>query len=313
MEPCVRMVVHARRQESDGVVSLVLVPVDDAAALPAWEPGAHVDLLGPEVVRQYSLCGDPDDVGSFRVAVLREPASRGGSAWVHDELVVGAQLDVRGPRNHFPLQPADEYLFIAGGIGITPVLPMLCEAEKQGARWSLVYGGRTRTSMAFLDELAGYGDRVAVLPQDETGLLDLPVLLGAEVPGRQVYCCGPEPLLAAVESAMSGRTTERLHVERFSPRAGLPAGGSSFEVVLASSGTSVTVGVDEAIIDALGRIGVDVDFSCREGTCGTCETRLVSGIPDHRDSVLTAEEQAANDCLMICVGRCVEGPLVLDL
>jgi ferredoxin-NADP reductase len=313
VEPCVQMTVHARRQESDGVLSLVLVPVDEAVALPAWEPGAHVDLLGPDLVRQYSLCGDPGDLGSYRVGVLREPLSRGGSAWVHDELVQGARLEVRGPRNHFPLQSADDYLFIAGGIGITPLLPMVREAEKQGARWSLVYGGRSRTSMAFLDELAPYGDRVVVLPQDETGLLDLPALLGQEVPGRQVYCCGPEPLLAAVESAMSGRTAERLHVERFSPRAGLPVGGDSFEVVVASSGASVTVGAEEAIIDALGRIGVDVDFSCREGTCGTCETGLLSGVAEHRDSVLTTEEQAANDCLMICVGRCLEGPLVLDL
>lgn len=313
MEPCTTMVVRDRRQESEGVVSLRLAPADPSVPLPVWEPGAHVDLLGPGLVRQYSLCGNPADPEALRIAVLREPASRGGSTWVHEQLHPGAAVEVRGPRNHFPLEPAEELLFIAGGIGITPILAMVREAERRGAAWSLVYGGRSRGSMAFLDELSRYGDHVSVWPQDETGLLDLPGVLGDEVPGRRVYCCGPEPLLAAVEGVMAHRSQEHLHVERFTARTDAHAGGAAFEVVVASSGRSVQVAADESILDALERVGVHVEHSCREGTCGTCETRLLSGEPEHRDAVLTPEEQEANDCMMLCVGRCRVGPLVLDL
>ena len=307
-----RVRVAERQSLADGVVGLVLEPLD--GDLPAWEAGSHVDVLpdGGEV-RQYSLCGSPEDRSSYRVAVLRVEGGRGGSVRIHDKLVEGDELEVRGPRNHFRLEPAEKHLFIAGGIGITPLLPMIATATAAGSDWRLVYGGRTRGSMAFLGDLEAYGDRVDLWPQVERGLLDLALILGGQVPGRRVYCCGPEPLLAAVEQEMRTRPEESLHVERFAPKEPVESGGEAFEVEVASSGARIGVAGDESIIDALAAVGIDVDFSCREGTCGTCETGVLGGVPEHRDSVLSDEERAEGDCMMICVGRCRSGPLILDL
>ncbi|WP_435769026.1 PDR/VanB family oxidoreductase [Nocardioides sp. SYSU DS0651] len=310
--PTFRARVAERRDCAQGVVALSLERLD--CELPAWQPGAHVDVEpdgGRE--RQYSLCGDPADPSRWRIAVLDVPDGRGGSRWIHANVEVGDEVTVTGPRNHFAFESAGAYLFIAGGIGITPILPMIRAAEKAGADWHLAYGGRSRDSMAFLDELKEYGERVDVLPQDETGLLDLPAILGEPVPGRAVYACGPEPLLVALEEVMTGRDGERLHLERFSPKGPIDSSGDAFEVEVASTGARVTVEEGVSIIDALAEAGVEVDFSCREGTCGTCETGVLGGVPDHRDSILTAEERDANDCMMICVGRCRSGPLVLDI
>lgn len=309
-------VLLARKETlADGVVRLTLRhPAGDP--LPPWQPGAHIDLLlGPDLVRQYSLCGDPADRSVLRVAVLREPAGRGGSAYVHDSLADGARLRIRGPRNHFALEDAPRYLFIAGGIGITPIVPMIARAQARGADWRLVYGGRSRASMAFRDELsARYGDRVRVFPQDETGLLDLATLLGESEEGTAIYCCGPEPLLAAVEQRCAAWPAGTLHVERFSPKEGADDGQrTEFEVELARSGVSITVPAEKSILHAVEEAGVAVLSSCQEGTCGTCETPVLEGVPDHRDSLLTEEEQAANDTMMICVSRCQGRRLVLDL
>jgi ferredoxin-NADP reductase len=283
---------------------------------PEWEPGAHVDLvLGDGLIRQYSLCGDPADRSALCVAVLREPDGRGGSAHVHDRLADGDPVWIRGPRNHFRLVPSSRYLFVAGGIGITPIVPMIARADAAGADWRLVYGGRTRASMAFREELvARHGDRVEIRPQDETGLLDLDALLGQPREDVAVYCCGPEPLLAAVEQRCAAWPAGSLHVERFSPKDGVGAGErASFEVELAASGFSVTVPEDKSILEAVEDAGVPVLFSCQEGTCGTCETPVLDGVPDHRDSLLTDAERAANDTMMICVSRSCGARLVLDL
>lgn len=306
--------VRAKDLVAAGVLELTLVPADAAEELPTWQPGAHVDLhAGNGEIRQYSLCGDPVDRSQWRVAILRVPDGRGGSAWFHDELEAGDELKAVGPRNNFALEAAEEYVFVAGGIGITPLLPMVRFVSRGDVPWRLVYGGRSRSSMAFVDDLLGLGESVQIVPENESGLIDLTDVLGSPVPGRRVYCCGPEPLLNAVESAMAGRNGETLHVERFRPVVDLDATDDAFEVVLASSGRSVDVAPGQSIIDALAGVGVEVQFSCREGTCGTCETRVLSGVPDHRDSVLSAEERATNDCMMICVGQCSAGPLVLDL
>jgi len=309
------LVVADRRQEADGVVSLTFRRAD-GAELPGWEPGAHLDLLlGEGLERQYSLCGDPADRGTWRVAVLREPAGRGGSAHVHERLTVGAPVRARGPRNHFRLRPAPGYRFVAGGIGITPILPMLAAAEAAGAEWTLLYGGRTRASMAFRDELAArYGDRIQIRPQDETGLLDLAAGLGEPRPDTPVYCCGPGPLLDAVEAycAESGRPGP--YTERFQPKAADPdARDTRFELVLARSGLTLAVAADTSVLDAVRTAGAEVLFSCTEGTCGTCETDVLEGVPDHRDSLLTAGERAAGETMMICVSRCRGERLVLDL
>ncbi|GAC68487.1 PDR/VanB family oxidoreductase [Gordonia soli] len=306
--------VAAKDDVAEGVVSLTLTD-PDGGQVPTWTPGAHVDLvLGADVVRQYSLCGDVDDRSGLRVAVLLEANGRGGSRRVHDDLRVGDIVDVVGPRNHFALVDSSSYLFVAGGIGITPLMPMIAEAETRGADWTLLYGGRTSTGMAFADKLFGrYGDRVVVRPQDEYGLLDLASALDGAVAGTQVYCCGPEPLLAAVEDLCDGRDDVELHVERFAPKTSAAPSGPAFEVVLSQSGREIPVGEDETVLDALLQAGVDVDSSCREGTCGTCETGVLEGIPDHRDSVLSEDEQAANDCMMVCVSRSCSQRLVLDL
>jgi ferredoxin-NADP reductase len=309
------LVVHDRHDAADGVVSLLLR--DPAGAeLPAWTPGAHVDLLlTDDLVRQYSLCGDPADRTRWRVAVLREPDGRGGSAFVHDKLVAGVTVRARGPRNHFALEPASRYLFLAGGVGITPILPMLAAAEAAGADWRLVYGGRTRTSMAFADALlAAHRDRVQLRPQDEHGLLDLDALLGEPAGDTLVYCCGPGPLLDAVEERCADWPTGALHVERFTPKEqGERVLAGAFEVELAQTGTTLTVPPDRSILEVVEDSGVQVLSSCREGTCGTCETAVLSGEVDHRDSLLTADEQAANDTMFVCVSRAACPKLVLDL
>ncbi|KUN61572.1 ferredoxin [Streptomyces canus] len=304
------LVVDRRDAAADGVLALTLRhPLGEQ--LPQWEPGAHIDVvLGPGLERQYSLCGDPADRTAWRIAVLREPVGRGGSAHVHEQLGQGDKVRVRGPRNHFALRPAPAYRFIAGGIGITPILPMLAAAEAEGAEWTLLYGGRTRQSMAFTEELSRYGDRVTVAPQDETGLLDLASVLDGVPEGTLVYCCGPGPLLDAVEERCPAGL---LHVERFTPKE-QPAGeNTEFEVELAQTGTTVTVAPDVSVLDAVRASGVEVLFSCTEGTCGTCETDVLDGTPDHRDSVLTDEEREAGETMMICVSRCRGKKLVLDL
>ncbi|MGW1025963.1 PDR/VanB family oxidoreductase [Streptomyces sp. NPDC002577] len=304
------LVVDRRDSTADGVIALSLRhPLGEQ--LPVWEPGAHIDvLLGPGLERQYSLCGDPADRSVWRIAVLREPDGRGGSAYVHGELRQGDKVRVRGPRNHFALEPAPRYRFIAGGIGITPILPMLAAAEAAGAEWTLLYGGRTRASMAFTDELGAYGDRVTIAPQDEAGLLDLASVLDDVPEGALVYCCGPGALLDAVEERCPGGL---LHIERFQPKEQETGPDTSFEVELSRSAKTVAVPEGVSVLDAVRSAGVEVLYSCTEGTCGTCETDVLEGTPDHRDSVLTDEEREAGETMMICVSRCRGPRLVLDL
>ena len=293
------------------VVRLTLVA--EGSNLPAWTPGAHIDLmLGDDLVRQYSLCSSPADRGHYQVAVLKSPDSRGGSTAVHG-LGEGDKLRIRGPRNHFPLVSGARYLFIAGGIGITPILPMIEEADAAGAEWELHYGGRTRQSMAFCDLLAKYGDRVHVVPQDEHGLLDLDGLLGVPKPGTLVYCCGPEPLLQAVEAACRTWPANSLHLERFTAKE-RPADeqDTAFEVVLQRSGLTLTVEPGVSVFDTMRAAGVSVLGSCLEGICGTCEQAVLEGEVDHRDSVLDEDERESNECMMVCVSRARSERLVLD-
>ena len=284
------------------------------STLPPWEAGSHIDLLlGPDLARQYSLCSDPQDRRYLRVAVLREPASRGGSVFVHDELTEGQQIQIRGPRNHFPLVESARYQFIAGGIGITPILCMIREVERAGADWHLLYGGRRRDSMAYLDELAQYGDRVRIQPQDEGGILDLDSVLGTVRDDTAVYCCGPEVLLDAVEAKCASWPADALHVERFAPKkVGGDVVDTEFEVEFARSGVTATVPAGVSILDVATENGLFVLRSCSEGVCGTCETVVMDGEPDHRDSVLT-EDDREQGCFMPCVSRACSDKLVLDL
>lgn len=293
--------------EAEDVLSVELRAAD-GSRLARPEPGAHVEVtLRSDLIRHYSLCGDVTDESRWRIAVLRDRNSRGGSVHVHDVLRPGAVVSVVGPRNEFPLEPAGSYLFIAGGIGITPFLPMIRAAESAGARWRLLYGGRQRSSMAFLDQLVDYGERVTVAPEDEVGLLDLPAAVAAAGPETVVYCCGPGPLIAAVESTCRDLGRPAPHIEHFGAHADAPdvhrEGDTAFEVELTQSGLRLHIPADRSILDVLTDAGVYVPVSCDEGYCGTCETEVVEGVPDHRDDYLSPEEREANDRMMVCVGR----------
>ena len=313
-----------REFEADLVVTTVDVVAQDVVAiglarpdggsLPDWTPGAHIDLvLGEGLVRQYSLCGRTEDTDRWRVAVLRTANSRGGSESVH-ALAHGEAVRVRGPRNHFPVVASQRYVFIAGGIGITPIMTMIEEVDAAGADWELHYGGRRRGSMAFVDELARYGDRVHLVPEEELGLLDLDAILGVPRAGTLVYACGPEPLLTAVEQRCVGWPAGSLHLERFASRTpSRSAEDTPFDVVLQRSGRTVHVPADRSIFDVVREAGVSVLGSCLEGICGTCETEVLDGELDHRDSVLDPEERASGEVLMICVSRCRSDRLTLDL
>jgi ferredoxin-NADP reductase len=290
--------------------------VPDGAALPEWHPGAHIDLvLTDDLVRPYSLCGAPSE-DTWRVGVLREPASRGGSIHVHDHVREGDRLTVRGPRNNFPLVDASSYLFVAGGIGVTPMLPMLREVHARGAAWRFLYGGRSRESMAFVDEVVAHGDGVVLWPEDTHGFLPLQEEIEALAPDAVVYCCGPEPLITAVEAVCAGLGLAAPHVERFAPKLlddVQVEAERSFTVVLAGSGGRYEVPVGRSIIEVLEQHGVDTDYSCQEGVCGTCEQRVLAGTVDHRDSLLSDAEKAANEFMMICVSRATSDEIVLDM
>lgn len=308
-----RLVVGRRRTVALDVAEFEL-HLPDGGELPPWRPGAHIDVVtGAGSIRQYSLCGDPGDRVGYRIAVLRQAEGRGGSAWLHDRLRQGDRIAVSGPRNHFPLEPSSRLLFLAGGIGITPLVPMIRAAAAAGTEWTLHYGGRTRASMAYVDELRAVdADRVRLAPFDESGLIDLESALDAA--GRQacVYCCGPEPLIRAAEAACARRGL-RLRTERFSPKEIDAPADSPFTVRIASTGAELVVPAGRSIVDVLTEAGVDVLTSCEEGTCGTCETAVLGGRPDHRDSVLTEEEQEAGDRILPCVSRSSTSQLVLDL
>ncbi|MET7399670.1 PDR/VanB family oxidoreductase [Dactylosporangium sp. NPDC005572] len=307
-------VVRALRLEADDVMSVELAP-EDGRAVPAWTPGAHVDLVvGDGTTRQYSLCGDPGAT-VLRIAVLREQAGRGGSAWVHDRLRPGDRVRLGGPRNHFALEPAPEYLFVAGGIGITPLLPMLAQARARGVAWRLHYFGRARQRMAFLGELAPYGGRVRVHPSPEGSAPPLDGLVDGLPPGGLVYACGPQRLLDGLRAAMAAAGREdRLRTEHFAAPAGADQGErGAFTVRLERSGIEVRVPAGRSALDVLTEAGAEILSDCHEGICGSCETRVLSGAVDHRDHVLTPQERAAGDCMMPCVSRAAGDRLVLDL
>ncbi|WP_225798815.1 PDR/VanB family oxidoreductase [Streptomyces sp. NK15101] len=296
--------VTGRTAPAEGVVELRL----EGAGLPAWQPGAHVDLVLPSgLVRQYSLCGDPGDPSAYTVATRLVEDGRGGSREVHEQLHEGVEIEIRGPRNRFPLVDSPAYVFVAGGIGITPVLPMLRAAEAAGADWRLVYCGRSRATMPYLAEIEALGgDRVTVVAEDESGFPELEFL--AHLPdGTAVYCCGPDGLADAVGAAMPEGRAPRL--ERFTAAA--PTGGTAFEVELRRSGRTLTVAADQSLLSAVREELPGITYSCRQGFCGTCRQRVLEGEIDHRDELLTDAER--DDSMLICVSRCAGKRLVLDL
>ncbi|MEX3954139.1 2Fe-2S iron-sulfur cluster-binding protein [Paraburkholderia sp. EG287B] len=311
------LVIARKDVVATGVVRLTLSR-KDGVELPPWEPGAHIDLHfasnGVDFVRQYSLCGQVTDRHQWQVAVRRASDGRGGSAHIHDAFAEGDAIRVSAPRNNFPLARAKRYLFIAGGIGITPILPMIAEVDVAGADWRLVYCGRSAESMAFVDEtLAIGGDRVSLHESDLRGQFDLAALIGKADPETVLYCCGPEPMLSSIDESCASWPAERVHYERFSRREdGSTKSDTEFEVEFARSKLVVTVPADRSILEVAEEHGVEIDSSCQEGVCGSCETRVLCGAPDHRDSVLSEKERAAGQTMMVCVSRSCSGRLVLD-
>ncbi|KPI32038.1 Phthalate 4,5-dioxygenase [Actinobacteria bacterium OV320] len=295
-----RLLVTARHEIAEGVVRLRLEGRD----LPRWEPGAHLDLVLPSgLVRQYSLCGDPRDTSSYTVATRLVTDGRGGSREVHEQVREGMEVEVRGPRNRFPLVEAPSYVFVAGGIGITPILPML-RALPEGAEWRLLYAGRTRASMPFLEEVEKLGGenrgRVTVVegrPGLDALLMNLPE-------GAAVYCCGPEGLMAAVQERVP-----HVRVERFAART--VRDGDPFEVELRRTGRVVTVAADSTVLAAVRAELPNTLYSCEQGFCGTCQQRVLAGEVEHRDELLTDAER--DDSMLICVSRARSERLVLDM
>jgi vanillate O-demethylase ferredoxin subunit len=288
----------------------------DGRALPAFQPGAHVDMrLNGHLTRSYSLVGDPADERRYLVGVQRDPQSRGGSQHLCEAARVGDLVEVSHPVNRFPLiEDAAASIFIAGGIGITPILPMLDRLAALGCPFVLHYGVRDRNALPFRSRLACHGDKVrtAFSRQPGGGRLDIAAIVEAAPVDAELYCCGPRSMLDAFAAATADRDPARVHVEHFA--AAEPAAiEGGFEVVLARSGRTVPVPPGQTILDALNAAGIMPRCSCVQGVCGTCETRVLDGVPDHRDVILTAEERAASRTMMICVSGAKTGRLVLDL
>ncbi|WUI71066.1 PDR/VanB family oxidoreductase [Nocardia sp. NBC_00403] len=312
------LILTGRRIEAhdQDVVSLRL-EAPDGRELPPWRPGAHLDLELPSGrLRQYSLCGDPADTRAYRVAVRRIPNGGGGSIEVHDELPVGSRIMVRGPRNAFPFavpghgSSAARLHFIAGGIGITPILPMARLAMRLGIDWSMVYTGRNRDTIPFLDEIETFGDRVTIRTDDNHGLPTAATLLAGVDADTAVYCCGPVPMITVVTDAVREMPGVELHSERFAPPPIMD--GQPFEIEFAATGEVVEVAADRSALDTILESRPDRPYSCRQGFCRTCKVRVLSGAPDHRETVLTAADHAAGD-MLVCVSRSQGGRLVLDL
>lgn len=301
--------------EAEGVVG-VRLSSKDGSPLPVWEPGAHIDVRLPSgLSRQYSLCGDPGERGHYDIAVRLETAGRGGSAEVHGTALVGRELTVSEVRNHFRLDAADEYLLIAGGIGVTPLLPMARALAARSADWSAVYCGRGAETMAFRDELTALGgDRVRLVDTGCAPRPDLKELVSALGPGGVVYCCGPNSLLDQV-SEVCDAAGIRCETEHFSAATAADdvEAGEEVELELHRSGLTVLAGADTTLLDAIRAAGVDIESDCEEGYCGTCETAVLEGVPDHRDVVLSKAERAANKTFFPCVSRACGRKLVIDL
>lgn len=283
--------------------------------LPAFAAGAHVDLHLPNgITRPYSLINPATEQDRYVIAVKHERAGRGGSSYIHEALRVGTLIRIGPPRNNFPLhEAAPRSVLIAGGIGITPILAMAERLASLGRPWQLEYAVKERSQAAFMDRLGAHGDRVALHVDGEQGaVLDLAPIIAGAAPHAHLYCCGPEPMLQAFERATAAWPIEQVHLERFSGVEPLPADGG-FTVELARSKRRITVPPGQSILDAIRAAGVAARASCEQGVCGSCETRVLSGVPDHRDMILSDAEKARGEFMMICCSGCLSGPLVLDL
>ncbi|MFD1009459.1 PDR/VanB family oxidoreductase [Oceanisphaera ostreae] len=316
--------VTAREQLTDDIIGLTFESCT-GEALPCWQPGAHVELaLEPflnvgdstsndTILRHYSLCGDPSNSQQWKIAILKEENGRGGSQFIHNKVKVGDVIKVSEPRNHFSFNSRKKCLFIAGGIGITPILPMIRQAQAEGIDWRLVYLSRERNRLAFLDQLGGYDSTRVILHGDkEDGPISLATLLADCDGDTCVYSCGPKRLLDALEESAAAQSEWALYIERFSSGP-IDTTGASFDVVINSTGQRFSITEGESILVVLRAAGINIPISCRNGVCGSCETGVLSGVPDHRDSILSPEEREENNFMMLCVSRAFTPELVLDL
>lgn len=325
----IQVTIAAKEQLTEDVVGLTLVSTN-GEPLPLWQPGAHIELALETctdasgnsdaenvMLRQYSLCSDFQDSTQWQVAVLREDGGRGGSLFIHSQLQQGDVLKVSEPRNHFPFKSRQKCLFIAGGIGITPMLPMIQQAEAEGLDWRLVYLSRERSRMSCLDKLEGYDQsRITLNGDKEDGYIDLTALLATCDSDTSVYSCGPKPLLDALEEKYAEQADQpnswSLDIERFSAGP-VDSSGGAFDVVINSTGQRIRIPEGQSVLTVLREAGIKIPTSCGDGVCGSCETGVLSGIPDHRDSILSEEERADNDYMMLCVSRALSPELILDL
>jgi vanillate O-demethylase ferredoxin subunit len=311
--------VARKTREAEGICSYELVRVD-GAPLPSFEAGAHVDVHLPNnLVRQYSLCNAPGETHRYLIGVLRDAGSRGGSRAMHDDIDTGSVLQISEPKNHFPLVAAGRTLLMAGGIGVTPILAMAESLAARGAAFEMHYCARAPERAAFRERIgaSGFADRVHFHYDsgDAGQKLDLATLLAALAPDTHLYVCGPQGFIDHVldTAKAQGWPAARLHVEYFGTAAVDTSGDRAFDVRLASTGRVITVPADKTVIAVLAEHGVDVPYSCEQGVCGTCLTRVLEGVPDHRDLYLTEQEQAANDQFTPCCSRARTSVLVLDL
>lgn len=305
-------IVVDRVEQTQDVISLTL-RAGGGSPLPVWSAGDHIDVETPFGIRQYSLCGSVGD-GDWTIGVLREEQGRGGSRWLHDSARVGSSLRVGAPRSNFALRPARRYLFLAGGIGITPLLPMIEQACETGADWSLLYLARTPRQHAFAHRFDGE-PRARLWATGDRGRPDLRGVLDAIGDDASVYCCGPNGLVDAVlEAAEQCGRSANVSVERFVALDTAPGTEDApFEIELARSDMTLPVPAERTALDVIGEAGVFVPSSCREGICGSCEVPVLAGTVEHRDSILSASERAENDCFFPCVSRAQGGRLRIDL
>jgi ferredoxin-NADP reductase len=305
--------------EAETVNSYELVSPAGSELAP-FTAGSHIDLhLANGMIRSYSLVNDQSERHRYVIAVNNDAASRGGSKLVHETMRVGEVITISHPRNNFALhEDACHSVLIAGGIGITPLLSMIRRLEALGRSWELFYATRTRLTAAFLDDLHALRPdvhanlHVTFDQEPQARMIDLAAIVKAARPDAHLYCCGPAPMLEAFEAATTDRPAGHVHVEYFKAKE-KPAAEGGFEVKLARSKQTIAVQPGQTILDALLAAGISANYACTEGVCGTCETRVVEGIPDHRDLFLSKEEQEANRTIMICCSGSKSSTLVLDI
>lgn len=311
----ISVLVHTIRHEAQGIISIEFRPVE--GDLPPFEAGSHIDLhLANGLVRSYSLLNSPADRNRYVVGVLNDKNSRGGSRFVHQELRVGTVIKIAPPRNNFALdEMASKSVLVAGGIGVTPIYCMFNRLRSLGKDVEIFYAARSKSEAAFSEELMGMESQVTThFDQDKGGPPDLRGFLAKHSPDTHFYCCGPTPMIAAFEAACADLGFQNVHVERFAAAGEVEAAqDSSYRVELSRSKKTLDIPAGKSLLDSLLDAGVDCDYSCREGVCGACETSVLEGEPDHRDSVLTERERASNKTMMVCVSGCKGKRLVLDL